>query len=403
MIRTLQRRFVLTAMLSLFVLLVLLIGGIIGASYIIMERSTDQALDMFMSDTPPSAPNRNERLPFFGYQVIPNSPHFLNHAIIIVNTDGEIISVDNRFTSILDNAQIQEYALDVLKGGKEQGKISSFKYALAELETGNYKITLLDVSVQAQMLADTVRVSILIGLACMVMMFFILMLVSRRTVQPIANSIEKQRRFVTDAGHEIKTPLAIIQANVDAMELRIGENKWSRHIREQSMRLDGLMKQLLSLAKTDEAAAPSFNEIELSKLVKKCVSAFAEIGAGKTIEVSIAPQINTRGNPEGLEQLLLILLDNALKYSADGGTIYVKLYESRRKKVIEVINTCPELPDTDPRTLFDRFYRADTARTQKNGGYGIGLSIAQAVTEAHRGKISAFYDDKHTIRFRVEL
>ncbi|MGF7142795.1 hypothetical protein HNQ56_001213 [Anaerotaenia torta] len=404
MIRTLQRRFVLTAMLSLFVLLIIVIGGIIGASYFIMERNTDQALEMLSVDRPRTPPTGDERRPIFGYQLRPNLSSFMNHCVVLVDTKGEVAFINSGFYSNYDESEIYEYALRILDGSKMDGKIGSFKYKAVALDSSRYRIIFLDMSAQAQMLADTVIMACLIGLACLFLMFIILIIVSRRTVLPISESIEKQRRFVTDAGHEIKTPLAIIQANVDAMELHNGKNKWSKHIQEQAVRLDGLMKQLLSLAKMDEGeAAIPFENVAFSKLVENCVSAFSEMGCDKKIISDIPPSISLRGNRESLEQLVSILMDNAIKYSEVDGTITVKLTTIGKKAILEVINTCIALPDAPPNTLFDRFYRADTARTQKSGGYGVGLSIARAITEIHRGKISAFYDNENTIRFRVEI
>lgn len=404
MIRALQRRFVLTAMLSLFVLLIIVIGSIIGVSYLVMERNSDQTLEMLSVDRPRTPPIGDERSAMFGYQLGPNPSLFMNHCVVLANTKGEVAVINSGFYSDYDESEIYEYTLRVLDGSKMDGKIGSFKYKAVALDSSKYRIVFLDMSAQAQMLADTVKMACLIGLACLILMFIIVMVVSRRTVLPIADGLEKQRRFVTDAGHEIKTPLAIIQANVDAMELHIGKNKWSKHIQEQAIRLDGLMKQLLSLAKMDEGkAATPFEDVAFSKLVESSVSGFSEMGFNKKIISNITPGISLRGNRESLEQLVCILMDNALKYSGADGTITIALTAIGKKAILEVINTCDALPVASPNTLFDRFYRADTARTQKSGGYGVGLSIARAVTEIHKGKISAFYDDEHTIRFRVEL
>lgn len=404
MIRTLRRRFVLTAMLSLFVLLIIVIGSIIGASYFIMEGNSDQALDMLSADRPKTPPASDERRPLFGYQLRPNPSSFMNHCVVLVDGKGEAAFINPGFFLNYDELEIYEYALRVLNGSKMEGKIGSFKYKIVALNDNGHKIVFLDMSAQAQILADTIRTTCLIGLACLVLMFIIVMIVSRRTVLPVAESIEKQRRFVTDAGHEIKTPLAIIQANVDAMELHNGKNKWSKHIQEQAVRLDGLMKQLLSLAKMDEGeTAIPFENVAFSKLVEDCVSAFSEMGCDKKLMSDISPGVSLRGNRESLEQLVSILMDNAIKYSEIDGTITVKLTAIGKKAILEVINTCKALPDAPPSTLFDRFYRADAARTQKSGGYGVGLSIARAVTEIHRGKISAFYDNENIIRFRVEI
>lgn len=188
------------------------------------------------------------------------------------------------------------------------------------------------------------------------------------------------------------------------MQLHTGENRWIRHIREQTGRLDGLMRQLLSLSKMDEDhAAVSFEDIDLSELVAGCINDYAELASGKDVQAGIAPHVVVRGNREGLTQLVSILMDNAVKYSDENGRIAVKLSHMNRKAVLEVSNTCATLPDADPQALFDRFYRADAARTQKSGGYGIGLSIAEAIVAQHKGRIAAFYDDAHTIRFRVEV
>lgn len=403
MIRALQKRFVLAAMISLFVLLLILIGGITGASYFSMERTTDMTLEMLCADTPPPMPPANDRRPMFGYQIGRDPSPFMNHFTVFVREDHSIAAVDTGFAAAVEEAQISDYVQKAIAAGKPKGKAGAYKYLVTPREGGGSKIVFLDASAQARMLGDTFRAACVISLVCMGLMFVILLMVSRRTVRPIAENMEKQRRFVTDAGHEIKTPLAIIQANTDAMELHLGESKWSGRIREQTLRLDGLMRQLLSLSKTEEGVAQQLEEVDLSGVVERCAAAFADLDSSKGIHTEITPRILLRGNKESLEQLVSILLDNAVKYSQDGGVISVKLERMGKKAVLEVRNACDALPEAAPGTLFDRFYRADAARTQKNGGYGIGLSIARAIAEQHRGKIAAFYDDAQTIRFRVEL
>ena len=237
-------------------------------------------------------------------------------------------------------------------------------------------------------------------------MFIIVLIISKRAIRPIAENIAKQRRFVTDAGHEIKTPLAIIMANTDALELHLGESKWSRNIRGQSIRLNGLMKNLLTLARFDEdIASLPMEEIDLSSLFHDCLAAFNEIIERRqlTVIAEIAPAIKCSGNRESLIQLLTILLDNATKYANTGGDITVSLNAKNNKTIWKIQNTCETLPGVQPSTLFDRFYRSDAARTQKNGGYGIGLSIAQAIVAMHQCKIEAFYIDPASICFQVEI
>ncbi len=234
-----------------------------------------------------------------------------------------------------------------------------------------------------------------IGAAVWLLLLPFVMILSKRAIRPIAENMEKQKQFVTNAGHEIKTPLAIILANTEAMELYHGASKWSRNIREQTKRLDGLTKNLLLLAKMDEhAAEPPMADIEFSDLAADRVQDFAEplkLG-GITLHLQIQSGITLRGNREQLSQLLSILLDNAVKYTNAGGIVSVSLQQKGKHIILQVKNSCAGLPEAPADKLFDRFFRDNGARTQKSGGYGIGLSVAQAIAKTHRAGITAHYE-----------
>lgn len=406
MTKDIRLRFVAAAMLSLLILLIILVTGITAVNYVMMERSADRTLQMLSEAPRPTPPADNASgMPLFGYRVNPGAAGAFNHFTVITDQTQAVVSVALGNSEAISATDAQEYGAKVLERHDTQGKIGSYKYLMTALGNGSYRIVFLDISVQAQMLASTLRASSLVALLCMVLMLVIVMLISRRAIAPIARNMEKQRRFVTDAGHEIKTPLAIILANTDAMELHLGENKWSRNIRGQTLRLSGLMKQLLELSRMDECGAQgySFEAVDFSDLVHSGVSAFTELAGEKQIATAIDAGVNVYGHRTSLEQLISILMDNALKYSDKGGTIAVRLEGTVRNTVLEVINTFQNLPAAEPETLFDRFYRADTARTQSSGGYGIGLSMAKRITSMHGGIIRAFYDDEHTIRFRAEF
>jgi len=248
--------------------------------------------------------------------------------------------------------------------------------------------------------------SSLIGLTCWLCMFLLVFLLSGRAIRPIAANLERQKQFVTDAGHEIKTPLAIIAANTEAMELHNGESKWSRNIREQVTRLNGLMQNLLTLAKLDESnVALSCEPISLSALTEEGSDVFREAMELKHLQVErhIQPDLTVSANRDLMSRLISILLDNALKYTPIGGSVVIELFRADKTIQLIVANECEKLPDCPAEKLFDRFYRADSARTQKNGGYGIGLSAARSIAEAHGGTISALYRDDHTIAFIVTM
>lgn len=241
---------------------------------------------------------------------------------------------------------------------------------------------------------------------CWLGMLALVVVLARRSIRPIAVSIEKQKEFVTNAGHELKTPLAIIQANTEAMELHQGENKWTRNIKAQTLRLGGLMENLLTLARMEEAGnLPPARPVDLSALAGEAAASFREAAAlrGIVLEERIDPGLTVPSHREHMAQLLSILLDNGVKYTAPGGRIDLTLARGEKGVRLQVKNTPAQTPEGDLSRLFDRFYRGDPARTQKGGGYGIGLSAAQAIVRAWRGTITAGMEGEDRVVFTVEL
>ena len=251
-----------------------------------------------------------------------------------------------------------------------------------------------------------------LGVLCLFGMYLFVCRLSRRAIEPIAESMEKQRQFITDAGHELKTPLAIILSNTEAMELYQGESKWSRNIREQVGRLDGLTKNLLLLSRMEEYSENVLREnLNLGETAQKMTESFREPLAlrGITLRTELSEKVQISANREQIERLLSVLLENALKYTEDNGTVAISLQSKndgrRSKAVLRVENTCAELPGVPPEALFDRFRRGDEARNRKKGGYGIGLAVAKACVEANGGSIRAIYEktDRGSDRICFEI
>lgn len=249
-----------------------------------------------------------------------------------------------------------------------------------------------------------------LGVLCLAGMYLFVRRLSRKAIEPIAESMEKQRQFITDAGHELKTPLAIILSNTEAMELYQGESKWSRNIREQVGRLDGLTKNLLLLSRMEEYSENVTREsLDLGELVQKMAEPFREPLAlrGITLRTQLSERTQINAGREQIERLLSVLLENALKYANDNGEVLISLQhksEGRKSKaVLKVENTCTELPGVSPEALFERFRRGDEARTRKKGGYGIGLAVAKACVEANGGSIRAIYEEPDRICFEILL
>ena len=223
----------------------------------------------------------------------------------------------------------------------------------------------------------------------------------------MAESYEKQKQFITDAGHELKTPMTIISADADLAEMECGENQWLADIRRQAQRLTGLTNDLIYLSRMEEEQ-PRLQPIEfpLSDVVEEMVQSFAAPAQsqGKELSVTIQPMLSCTGDEKAIRQLVSILLDNALKYSPAGGRLAVKLEKQGRSIALTVSNTAAQLLDRDKLPhLFDRFYRTDQSRNSQTGGYGLGLSIARSIVLAHKGKIRAESADGNSLVITVNL
>lgn len=433
MVKQLQKKFIISAMLAVTILLVVLIGGINVFNYLTTSGDNDRLMEMLCysfetstkwnADTtdntqPPQSINGtqknttgvsgNQNNPDFPPQDNGTKPpddkknngfgrHDKNavdsarYAAVAIDKNGNIIRTDVTHISSLteDEATAITEALKNTAAGT--GTYSGFQYRISETKRAEGKvIILLDNGMQISSFFTVLFISVGAGIFGWLMMLLLVILLSRKTIAPVARSIEKQKQFVTNAGHEIKTPLAIILANTDAMELHNGENKWSKNIRAQTLRLSGLMQNLLMLAKMDESSTKlPMCEFDISTAAEDTVGAFIEPAAlkGIMIEQNIKKGIRLSGNRDSIVQLMTVLLDNAVKYTESGGVIRAELYGNEKNITLSIANTCE--PIDHPEKLFDRFYRGDSARTQKNGGYGIGLSVAQAIAELHKGSITA--------------
>lgn len=313
------------------------------------------------------------------------------YAAAALSSDGNILRTDVTHISSLTEDEVTAITEALKNTAEGTGSYNGYLYRISNsVRTGGRIIILLDNSMQISSFFTVLFISVGAGIFGWLLMLLLVILLSKKTIAPVARSIEKQKQFVTNAGHEIKTPLAIILANTDAMELHNGENKWSKNIRAQTLRLSGLMQNLLMLAKMDESSAKlPMCGFDISTAAEDTVNAFIEPAAlkGVMIEQDIQKELNLNGNRDSIIQLMTVLLDNAVKYTESGGTIRAKLSGNEKNITLSIANTCE--PIDHPEKLFDRFYRGDSARTQKNGGYGIGLSVAQAIVELHKGTITA--------------
>ena len=398
MIRTLRRKFILTAMTAVSILLVVLIGAINVSNCLAEIGQAMQFLEILTGEDTVISPGGRKAFPqrLFDFQPgngengIPDGTYFT----VRLDENGKVLHSDVSHAGGISGAEAEKYAAEALERGELSGRDGKFFYHIKESaaeDRREYQAAFVDFSDRLQTVLRILFLSAVIGAVCWMLMLLLVFFLAERAIRPIAENMEKQKQFVTDAGHEIKTPLAIILSNTDALELHSGESKWSRNIRAQTMRLTGLMQNLLTLAGTEEGGRKkSAAKLCLSDLLRETVQPFYEPACVKHLSFreDIDAGVMTEGNRDQLVRLFSALADNAVKYAEENGEAGVSLKRSDRSEiVIRFWNTCGTWPQGDPEKWFDRFYRGDSARTQKNGGYGIGLSVARAVTEAHGGTI----------------
>ncbi len=322
----------------------------------------------------------------------PEVPYESRFFTAVVTADGEVRESDFSRIVTVSSETVESYVKKAMAASKDRGFIGQFRF-LRQPEENTTRIMFLDCGRRLDSFRTFMWTSMAVGLLGCVIVFVIFLFAAGRIVRPIAESYEKQKRFITDAGHEIKTPLTIISANLDLLEADLGEHESFADIRTQTKRLSALTGDLVYLSKMEEAE-DSLKKIEfpVSDLLAETAGSFRAIAqAGiKNFEIDIEENITMNGAPDAVCQLASILLDNAMKYSPEGGTVLFKTSARRKELVMTVSNTAlSSVEGENLSRMFDRFYRADASRNSETGGHGIGLSIARAIVNAHGGKISA--------------
>lgn len=308
-----------------------------------------------------------------------------------VTDDGDGYTVFLEHVAAVDEAAAVSYADTVFSGGKSSGYVGEYRYGVTVAD-GKKMAVFVDCSRGLATAGNFLFYSVIISLVGLAAVFAVAMLLAGKVVRPIAESYEKQKAFITDAGHELKTPLTIISANNELIALETGESESTEAIARQVDRMNALVRNLTALARLDESAALSKSEFSLSDALGDCLSNFsaAFAAAGKKVSAEIA-DTDYSGDENLMRRLFTLLFDNALKYSAT--EVSVRLRADGQKIRITVRNDSVCSEPSDVAHVFDRFYRSAASRASSAEGSGIGLSVAKEIVSLHGGKISASADD----------
>ena len=313
----------------------------------------------------------------------------------------------------LDDTEALSYILqDCLSQPQQEGIVERYGLRYLRQDNGLYQnIAFVDMSMETTMLHRLMRSYFLIVLAALILLLGVSILLSRWATAPVEKAWRQQRQFLSDASHELKTPLTVILSNAELLEAAPMDQRparWSENIRMEAQQMKNLVEEMLTLARADNNPMPSASAMEavsLSDLATDCALAFEPVAfeAGKPLEYEIAPDLTVTGDRDKLRRLISILLDNAIKYGADGGTIRLKLQKSDRHAQLVVSNPGEPIPQDKLPHLFERFYRADDSRGEKSG-FGLGLSIAATVAQEHKASLRAESDwDSTRFLFTISL
>ncbi|MBO7682300.1 MAG: HAMP domain-containing histidine kinase [Clostridia bacterium] len=328
--------------------------------------------------------------------VTDETPYEARYFSVVLNTDGSTRSVNTGRIASVSTEDAVRYGRSLQTvGATGSGFLGVYRYRVQTVSEGEMYL-FLDCTSDLYNAVYLLILSFIIALAALLLISLLVILLSKRAIRPIEESYDKQRKFITNAGHELKTPLAIIDSCTEVLEMTEGENKWTEGIHEQVGRLTSMTAELISMAKMAESDLElNKRDLNLSELCRETLEPFGlmaeEHGLGYRLD--IAPDISFFGNEQTLKQLCSILADNAVKYAVPGSTIVMSLRKKGRRVLLSSENEADNIKKGNRGELFERFYRGDTSHSQEKKGYGIGLSMAQTITELHNGRISAASED----------
>ena len=302
------------------------------------------------------------------------------------------------YSNLEDTEVLQDILSACLRQEESEGTIASYGLRYLRQDNGAYeKIAFVDMSMEQAMLRRTLLSYLPIALGAFLLLLAASVLLSRWATAPVERAWKAQRQFLSDASHELKTPLTVILSNAELLEsasLDERSARWADNIHSEARQMKSLVEQMLTLARADNmSASPVFSQVSLSDTAEDCVLAFEPVAyeAGKSLVYDIAPEVLVQGDADRLRQLVSILLDNAIKYGADGGTITLSVEKLDRQVRLTVANPGEPIPPEKLSHLFERFYRADDSRGEKSG-FGLGLAIAENIASIHKGTVRAESD-----------
>lgn len=321
---------------------------------------------------------------------------------VAVSFGGEILDVKNEQPTVITDDELKILAQNVIKRGEDKGRENNLAFYKADKD-GCTIVTFMDNTLLYENAWTVFRYTLIFGGASIVAFFFLSVFLAKKIVNPLEESYRKQKQFISDAGHELKTPVSVVSANAELLFREVGDNKWLQNIQYENERMGLLVGQLLDLART-ENVTPRTEHIDFSRLVAGEALPFESVAfeKGLSLSTNITPDIAVEGDNSQLKQIVSILLDNAIRHCEEKGEVYLSLTKEHSFARLSVINKGEEIPKEQRKQIFERFYRTDDARNGEDKHYGLGLAIAKAIVTSHKGNIEVLCY-KGFVEFRVKI
>lgn len=406
MIQKIRLRFISLAMAVLFFLLAAIVTGMNLVNFETILEDANAKLELLSGNRGSFPDLDGSRGKWIPRNMTLETPYETRYFSVLFSSEGEVLRADTRHIRSVDREIAIRYANQARQKGKSQGFLDHYRFMAYDEDSG-VRILFLDCSRDFASFRNFFFISIFMALVGYAGFFVVILFFSGRLLRPVTESYEKQRQFITDAGHEIKTPLSVIQADVDVLEMEYGKNEWLEGIQSQVKRLSVLTSELIYLSRMDETRElPQMIEFPFSDVVSETAHSFLDVAhaKGKQVRCTVEPMLSLEGDEKSIRQLVSILLDNALKYSPEQGLISLSAEKQGKNLHLTVFNTTLDPVERENLSrIFERFYRLDASRNSKTGGYGIGLSIAKAIVSNHNGKIWAVTPDGRSLEIHVQF
>ncbi|MCR5690891.1 MAG: HAMP domain-containing histidine kinase [Eubacterium sp.] len=425
--KKLRTRFILVAMLSMLAVLIIMIGGLNVMNYrqvisngdrltTMIEENGGQFPDMAPGgDRGQGGPGQNDGSqdkqppkmdPKEGEANSPMGEEQYQTRYFTVTENDGTMTANVEHVSIVDQDGAKKYASAIQNFADGTGFSGIYRYRIVTQEDGSRLYIFVDCEQRLASFRSYLAISFGVSALGLVVVFILVFIFSGIVFKPVKESYQKQKQFITDASHELKTPLTIIEANTEVLEMDSGENEWTQSTHKQIDRMNHMVKEMVALTRMDEGTDESAWEVfSLSEALldqKELYATQAQV-AGLTLDFQVESPLTYRGNEANIRKLFGILMDNAMKYAREGSTVRVSLGRKSRKNILTFYNETDQVSKGSQDLLFERFYRSDASRNSATGGSGIGLAIAKSIVEDQGGKIHAMSEDGQSLEIRIIL